>query len=109
MDWVTEDIACSIHEANRFGYEALIERIIPETVDANTIDTVMNSADKKLSRGDLKNWLESDTGHGNPGLCSPARSDRRGSSNSAHWHVAVDWALESLPAPGDLLAREPTP
>ena len=39
VDGVTEDIACSIHEANRFGYEALIERIIPETVDVNTIDS----------------------------------------------------------------------
>ena len=48
VDGVIEDTACSIHEANRIGYEALIERIIPETVDVNTINIVMNSADKKL-------------------------------------------------------------
>ena len=27
-----------------------------------------------VEQGDLKNWLESDTGHGNPGWYSPARS-----------------------------------
>ena len=38
MDGVTEDVACSI-----------LERIIPETNDVNTIDNVMNSADKIFS------------------------------------------------------------
>ena len=69
-----------------------------------------------VEQGNLKNWLESDTSHGNPGWYSPPalhsngpHADRRGSSNSAHRHVAVDWALESLHAPGELLARGPTP
>ena len=45
VDGVTEDTAHNLHKANRIGYEALIER----TVDVNAIDTVMSSADKKLS------------------------------------------------------------
>ena len=50
MDGVTEDTAYSIHKGYRIGHETSIERIIPETVDGNTIDTVMNSADKKNFR-----------------------------------------------------------
>ena len=49
VEGVTEDTANSIHKANRIGDEALIERTIPGTVDVNSINTVMNSADKKIS------------------------------------------------------------
>ena len=57
MDGVTEDIACSIHKANRIGYVALIERIITETVDVNTIDTVMNSVAKKFSSSEKSEFV----------------------------------------------------
>ena len=57
VDGVIEDTACSIHKANRIGYEALIERIIPETVDVNTINIVMNSADKKLSSSEESEFV----------------------------------------------------
>ena len=50
VDGVSEDTACSNYKANRSGYEALIEKIILRQL--TRINTVMNSADKKLSRSE---------------------------------------------------------
>ena len=57
MDGVIEDVVHSIHNANRIGYEALIERIFPETVDVNTVDIVMISADKKFSSSEESEFV----------------------------------------------------
>ena len=62
VDGVPEDTAYSIHKANRIGYEALIQKVIFETVDVNTINTVMNSTDTKLLSSEEPEsiWTSSD-------------------------------------------------
>ena len=57
MDGVAEDTARSIHKANRIRYEMLIERVTTETDDVNTIDTVMISADEKLSSSEESEFV----------------------------------------------------
>ena len=65
VDGVTEGTAT---KRIALDYEALIERLIFETVDVNTIDTVLNSADKKLSSSEerldtSRPGIEADIGH----------------------------------------------
>ena len=56
MDGVTEDTAYSIHKANRTGYEALIESIIPETVWREH-NRQCDSADKRLSSSEESEFV----------------------------------------------------